>query len=150
MKILSSRALKCAINLGHSVLMLVVLWVLMDLLQSSVRDPAKVFLTANKAQRSQVASVTTAMNSEIPEVQMHGYGYHAKQVRLNLDPPTVPKVAMVPVKHLTCPVPSKVVLAKAIPKPEKVTKIPEVIVKRVVPQWHDARGVQAVYARADL
>jgi len=142
LKILASRGIKFAINLGHSVLMLVVLWVSMDLLQSTVREPAKVFLTASKVQRTQVASVTAASTT----TEMHDYGYHARQdVRVTQTPPVTRRV--VSVKHSSCPVKAKVVLAKAIPKPETVIKSPKVMVNHVSP---DARGTQPSYHRVDL
>lgn len=149
-RFISNRALKFAITMGHSVLMLVVLWVTMDILQSTVREPAKVLMT----QKAPVTVLSHVLNqgpiAETPVVSdivtaMHDYGYHAQKA---FEATRVPEKPVVPVKSVSCPIAAKAVLAKAIPKAEKA-KNPKVMVKHALPSYvPDARG--PISLRVDL
>lgn len=140
-KVAAARVTKFAISMSHSVVILLAFWVLMDLMQSQVRIPAKSLLSPTNTN-------PTVAKSETPETDalvsaMHSYGYYAQKARENQQVAVKP---VVPVKNVTCPVKASVVLAKAIPKPEKITKSPKVMVKHSV----DARGPAPSYKRVDL
>jgi hypothetical protein len=136
------KATTVATNMVHSVIMMGIFWLLLDLMQSHILTKPPAATVANLGNNKALTA---------PIVNAHNYGYFSNQASQKSlivafkDQQAATEKPMVLAKVRQATMKAKVLMAKATPRIDKVTKSPKVMVKHV-----DARGPRPSWARVDL